>query len=275
MTTAALFALALLLSQAVSRPSHVCTCACCESCLYPAQDVGSFGVSDCGTCSAERCRAALAMPVGGCPASGGSVEAVCTAANETPTVSVTQYMDGTCDTVVEPEATYIVGKCYTRVDIGLSVRAQCNGTEASRTSWTGIPGGLGPFCPDNMGTGPLRLGAPSGGCVEGTPGAGNFKVEYSAGAICPGPPPPPCSFHASPSHPGQGTCDPTCPEITDCGCGLLEGYCTGNLDANCQIPQCCKCCSWPCSLQPDPAACCDDHPACCLGAGNTTTLQRW
>lgn len=246
--------------------AHVCTCACCESCLYPAEDVGSFGIDDCVQCTEERCRSVLPMPTGGCPASGGSVNATCTAATDTPYATVADYMDDSCETGTgEPEATYIVGKCYTMIDIGLSKRIDCSGSAAATTSWFGQPGGVGPFCPQDQGTGPLRLGTPDGTCVEGTPGMGYYRVMYSgSGGVCPGETPPHCGFNASSGHPGLGHCEGSCPELSDCGCGLLQGYCTSNLDANCQIPKCCNCCSWPCQLTPDPEACCAQFPACCL-----------
>ena len=86
---------------------------------------------------------------------------------------------------------------------------------------------------------------------------------------CPGATPPFCAFNASAGHPGTGLghCSASCPELPTCGCNILEGYCTSNPDANCQIPKCCNCCSFPCSLTPDPEACCAQYPACCLGGG--------
>eukprot|EP01047_Picozoa_sp_COSAG01_P030812 COSAG01_NODE_2160_length_8268_cov_230.522830_12_plen_303_part_00 len=252
---------------------HVCTCACCESCPSAAQDAGSFGVDGCSECTEERCRTDLALPVGACPAAGGSVNATCTAASDTPYATVAQYMDERCETGTgEPVSTHIIGKCYTKVDSGLSSRIDCSGRAATTTTWTAAPGGEGPFCPRDEGIGPLLLGTPDGACTEGTPGMGYYKVAYysggGVGGVCPGSTPPRCSFNTSDAHPGQGLghCEPpgNCPEIAGCGCGLLQGFCTSNPDANCQIPKCCNCCMWPCQLTPDPETCCEQYPACCL-----------
>ena len=252
---------------------HVCTCACCESCHSMAQDSGSFAVDRCSECTEQRCRAELALPVGACPATGGIVNATCTAASDTPYATVAQYMDDRCETGTgEPVSTYIIGKCYTKVDFGLSRRIDCSGKAATSTTWTVAPSqdGEGLLCPRDQGIGPLLLGTPDGACTEGTPGMGYYKVTYSGDSgdgVCPGATPPRCSFNVSAAHPGQGLghCEPldNCPEIPSCGCGLLEGFCTSNPDANCQIPKCCNCCMWPCQLTPDPATCCEQYPACC------------
>jgi hypothetical protein len=111
-----------------------------------------------------------------------------------------------------------------------------------------------------------------GACTQGTPGMGYYKVAYCSGGgvggVCPGATPPRCSFNTSDAHPGQGLghCEPpgNFPEIAGCSCGLLQGFCTSNPDANCQIPKCCNCCMWPCQLTPDPETCCEQYPACCL-----------
>ena len=142
-----------------------CTCACCESCPTPAEDVGSFPVSDCGLCSPERCSAALPLPVGACPPAGqpgATVSAKCTAAEDTPFVTVAQYMEDICLTPLDPPETYILGHCYTRVDAGLSTRWDCAGRQASRTEWYPSFGAPppSPGCVDAEGMGPLRMGAP-------------------------------------------------------------------------------------------------------------------
>ena len=163
--TLAAAALLALPCRAAAAQAFVCTCACCESCPTPAEDVGSFPVSDCGLCSPERCSAALPLPVGACPPAGqpgATVSAKCTAAEDTPFVTVAQYMEDICLTPLDPPETYILGHCYTRVDAGLSTRWDCAGRQASRTEWYPSFGAPppSPGCVDAEGMGPLRMGAP-------------------------------------------------------------------------------------------------------------------
>jgi hypothetical protein len=208
--------LALTPAAAPSSPSSadgfVCTCACCETCPKPAEDSGSFAVPSCDLCSAERCAAALPLPVGTCPpvgTPGAEIRATCTSAAETPYVTVTRYMEDTCATVTDPASTYIVDKCYTRVDdSGIMERWGCAGRQTNWTQWApafGMP--ISPDCVDAEGLGPLSMGAPGGACVLATTGD-YIRAEYSGGDVCPGETPPPCAFNGT-----SRQCDETCPQM--------------------------------------------------------------
>lgn len=271
---------AALASESSSGGGFVCTCACCETCPKPAEDVGSFVVSSCDQCTDARCSAALPLPVGGCPAvgtPGATVRATCTAAAETPYITVTQYVEDDCTTAMGPAATYIVDHCYTRVDAsGMMDRWGCQGRQTNHTQW--FPSfnqpPPAPGCAVAAeGVGPINMGAPGGACTLSTPGNG-VRAVFSGGDVCPGETPPPCRFDET-----TRRCDPACPELPGrpsgeekavCGCSLMAGYCTSNPDANCQIPRCCSCCNAPCPLQPDPVQCCMDFPTCCIPGDDET-----
>jgi hypothetical protein len=188
------------------------TCACCKTCPRPAEDSGSFAVPSCELCSAERCASALPLPVGACPplgTPGATIRATCTPAVKTPYLTVTRYMEDTCTTVVDSAATFIVDKCYTRVDASsIMERWGCSGRQATHTQWApafGMP--ISPNCVDTEGFGPLSMGGPGGACLLGTTGD-YIRAEYSGGEVCPGHTPPNCGFNHT-----TRQCDDTCPEL--------------------------------------------------------------